>query len=556
MAMPLAPRARTVRTRATHTTGSNTPERVISPQSAPRWHAAAAVVAIVFNIAAVARLRFFPYGDMANHLARYSLISRSWQHTAPAWVQFRWIPTSYIAVDVLGAALVWLLGPFGASLALTIAYLVVLPMGMFALLRAVNPRTIAWSLVGSLLAFNWCFLTGFYSYSVGVGLAMLWLAWWWPRRAGTTLRTRIIGAAGIAALYLVHMSAAATALTAVGVACIEPLLVPRPTTGHRRWREVAARCITTMVYAVGPLLINVVMRLQGGRLGHPPDTMVFRDPADKLRHILTPFASFSRGQTAFLVAAYVVAVWLRFRGDWPAITRVKWMLTTVALLLAYAVFPVLFIGAWDVDVRFLLPAFLLIFVLPAARETRPPRPAIVAVLLALVFVQASITWWYGRRIDRTLANVVRLLPVTASNTLVLPTEEDDYFRVDPFTHAGEWATVDNPNARVSGLFAGGPGGAHLDHFLVDRWLYDPGIHWARRDFTPLDWTRVRADYQFILVTGSNATGLARASEGAIVVASDPAGRLLRVLPLPEPMSGDRRAAGAVAPAGRGRAAER
>jgi hypothetical protein len=323
------------------------------------------------------------------------------------------------------------------------------------------------------------------------------------------------------------MSAASIALAAVGSACIEPLVSLR----HREqaWRQVAARCVTTVMYAAGPLLIYVLVRLQSAGIGHPSESMVFREPADKLRHFLTPFASFSLAQTVFLVSGYLLALWLRYRKDRPSAAHLTWPLAAAVLLFAYTIFPTFFIGAGDVDVRFLLPAYLLLFVLPASRETRPPRAAVVGLLFALVVAQAATTLWYGTRIDRETADVVRLLPTDASNTLVLPTDEGEYFRVDPFEHVGEWATVTNANSRVNGLFAGGPGGAHLDHFLVQRSLYDPGLHWARRGFSPLDWERVRADYQFILLAGSNPEGVARASEGAVVVASNASGRLLRVV---------------------------
>lgn len=501
--------------------------------SPPRWHLVVLACAIGVNLVVAVAPRFFPYGDAPNHLARYVLINKAWDHTAPAWVTFHWLATGYIALDVVGALLVRLTSAITALRLMVIAYVVLLPLGMLALLRAVNPRTSAWALVACLLTFNWYFLEGFLSYSIGIGLSLFWLAWWWPRRDDLGAVTLICGALGVGLLYLVHMSAAAVALTAAGVACLEPLQHRSADSGIARWRRTRRRIVAAAAYAFPVLLLHLLMKWSSA-FPATAENVAFRESGDKLRHLLTPFASFSTVEAVLFTAMYAVALGLRFgpRRSSPRSSplRSSWVAVSVALLLLYLVFPVLLFRAWDVDVRFLLPAYLVVFVDTSHARFRTPGRRTVLAITSFVILQAGVTSWYASRIDRreqAFMDVVSLVPAH-SDALVLASDQGDFFRVDPFMHIGEWLTIADPRVRVNGLFAGGTNGAYLGHFLLSNQTYDPGGQWAREGFPHLNWSRAQRDYSYIVIEGNDSVGMSRIAEGATLVGGNTNGSVYRI----------------------------
>lgn len=492
---------------------------------------AALAAATTGNVLVVLLTPYFPFGDTANHLARYSLISSFWAGRAPAWVQFRMLPTGYIAVDLVGAMLVKAMGPRAAMHALAAAYAVLLPGAMYSLLRAVNRHNTVWALVGCLLTFNWYFVTGFLSYSLGVPMALLWLAWWWPRRGDARVCTVVTGMLGIAALYLVHMAAAATALVGVLVGVIEPLLGSRGS-WSTRWRRVLPRSALAAAYALPAAALNALMRWSTIFPPASDDRPIFRGPTDKLKHLVTPFATFSVWQTLFLLGAYTIAVVLYIRRDHPGGAGwSKWVVTVVMLLLAYAVFPVFALNAWDVDVRFLLPAFLVIFVNPPTVVRGGGTRTITVTLLMLSLMHASITAYYSKKISdqtQTIVSLLNRIPPN-SNVLFLAPRNGAFYRAGAFMHTGEWLTIDQPQRRVNGLFAGGTNGAYLDHFTETSWVYDPGTFDDTEGIPRLRWDRVRQDYGYIVFVGSDtAANYARIRKGAMLVRRAPGVALFAV----------------------------
>src|SRR6185295_14997400 len=171
----------------------------------PRWGhleewtlGAATAVNVLVALAAA----HFPYQDAINHLTRYFLMDQAWSGHPVDWVEVRLVPTSYIGTDMIGVALVHFLGPAGTLRVMAVLPLVLLPAGMYALLRVSAPSQRGWALVGALLSLSWFYLGGFLSYTVGFGLTLLWLAAWWPRRAKCSWRCRIALAAGCIVLFL------------------------------------------------------------------------------------------------------------------------------------------------------------------------------------------------------------------------------------------------------------------------------------------------------------------------------------------------------------------
>ncbi|MDQ6925060.1 MAG: hypothetical protein M3154_02325, partial [Candidatus Eremiobacteraeota bacterium] len=251
----------------------------------------------------------FPYQDGPNHLARYVLLDRAWWGTVPAEVHARLLPTPYIGLDLIGAALVHVLGPDLALRAIMLLAVLLLPLGMERLLRHTAPHRRGWALAGVLFSLNWYLLDGLLNFVVGAGLVFCWLAWWWPRRDGDALGPRVALAAGAAGLFLVHLSAPLSALVVVwidwGLAALAWLRAPR---ADRLLLRVRARALTMLAVTGAVFALWAVAESTLGRSPSGADALEFRSAALKVAALGAPFYAFDARQALVLAVGWLVSL--------------------------------------------------------------------------------------------------------------------------------------------------------------------------------------------------------------------------------------------------------
>src|SRR4051812_475374 len=118
------------------------------------WPEALILVALALELAVALFAHHFPYTDPTNHLARYALIARMWFGDPAGYVVMHWVPTSYIAGDIVGALSVHFLGAVATLRLINVASLVLPPLGMYGLLVHSAPAQRGWTLVGVLFGFS------------------------------------------------------------------------------------------------------------------------------------------------------------------------------------------------------------------------------------------------------------------------------------------------------------------------------------------------------------------------------------------------------------------
>jgi hypothetical protein len=474
------------------------------------------VVAAAVNACVFLAHRFFPYQDYINHVARYTLIERVWRGDPVAGIEVRFVPSPYGATDAVGAALVWLGGPSFTLAVVVLAAMLLPPAGMYALLRQVDPRQRGWALIGTLFSFSWYFMIGYLNYVIGVGLALLWLAAWWPRRA--SLRPRDLGllSAGIAGVFLVHLSAP---LIALGVVGVDYALAAWRERGRLGWARALRRpelgVLVTATATVGVLWVSAWLSTSSGAHVPPVHPGITR----KIERLAAPFYSFSAAQMAVMAGAYLVALVALLRS-----AERRWRLETftaasLLFVLLYTVSPRDAAGAGDVDVRWLMAVYLLPFC--AAAPHRRPAPALLCALTVACVGHAAVVWRQANVIERELRDYARVLRMLPPETRVLPLVTDGrrHGRVSPYLHFALWHVI-QADGRVPGLFNefgqrdGDPINEHFGHFRIPVHRYYPLDRWGFVDFTPLDWPRIGREYDFVVQAGRDPQATRAIAAGA------------------------------------------
>lgn len=469
------------------------------------WPEALIVIATLFEVLVALHAHHFPYRDPTNHLARYALMARMWFGDPPGYVIMRWVPTSYIAGDLVGALLVHFIGAIATLRLIDFASLILLPLGMYGLLLHTAPAERGWALVGVLFGFASYFLHGFLNYSLGVGLVFCWLALWYPRRENASWTARVMLSIGAMVLFLVHLAAPLLALVVIWSDYIVAVIGEDQILAPSKWRIKNPRLWTILIVTAGVALVWFGASYSSwGDVG-PPGEYEFRQFGNKLIWFTDSFRSISRLAAVVMALGYGVSLatmlYLRrrtFRVD---------ALTAAAILMfvLYMIFPHGIPGAYAVDVRWLPAGYLLIFCTRQRTSEPTPRWALVVPFAACLLHTAAIGWT-ARAIDRDLDHYEAALAHVPPRTTLLPLGDGVkmYSHVPVMEHFVLWHII-NAHGRAPGLFNyhdqhdQDPLNHHLAHFIEPVHLYIPDSKWGTRDTMPgLPWTRIDIEYDYII----------------------------------------------------------
>ena len=358
----------------------------------------------------------FPYQDVNNHLARYTLISRIWFGDPPGYVVFHWVPTGYIAGDVVGALLVHYIGALATLRLLDAASLILLPLGMYALLLHSAPKQRGWALVAVLFGFASYFMFGFLNFSIGLGLAFCWLALWYPRRANASWVARILLALGAILLFLVHLAVPLMILvviwTDLGIEAIGEHVLRPPS----QWRILTPRLPTVLLVTAAVGLAWFAASYPTRNDVSPPGEYLFNLPGFKTQLLFDPFWSVSQPATMAMAAGYFLSLWAMLYVRRATCAWIPSWQSGVIMFVLYLLFPAAMPGSGSVDVRWLPAGYLLLF---CGRERRPDEeetlidygrervPEMEPMLALLVPFFACVV--HTALIDRTAHKVDRIL---------------------------------------------------------------------------------------------------------------------------------------------------
>jgi hypothetical protein len=217
---------------------------------------------------------------------------------------------------------------------------------------------------------------------------------------------------------------------------------------------------------------------------------------------------------AVALGAYVVGLVLFLRANRPdrRWNTLAWCVG--AFLVLYLIFPSNTPGTGYTDARWLMPMYLLPFA-AAWQGGRRPSTRAALVLVAVALINAATLWVATRRIDRELDDYATVLNGLPPDRHVLPLVADSLrhgLRIAPYRHFAFWYQIDR-DGRVPSLFnySGDGGNAprqnFMSHFQELDQLYTLPPEWGTTEFTPLDWTAIDHDYDYIVVAGRDPRAL-------------------------------------------------
>jgi hypothetical protein len=483
-------------------------------------------VAILVNVLVSFVVRCFPFEDSLNHLARYVLMERILFGPPPDFVVFQPLPTPYVGLDLVGAALVHLFGPAATLRALGLLALCAPALGMYVLLRAVAPDRRGWALVGTLLGFNSFLLAGFLSYVIGIGLALAWLGLWWPRRATTSWTARLALAAGAMVVFLVHLAPVLVLLLVVGIHSLLTLLPDKA----GRPGSTKAVLLTALTVLAGVVFLYVLYRVTLPP-PHIQDPWHFRGPLSKIKKLATPFYSLSVPQMATMMLGFALTG-VAFLRATRGVRRVEtFTLSALVLLVVYFAFPPgrgETIGGFDI--RWLFPALLLAFCVSGPALPRRAGP-LLAIPFAASLVHALVMIPHLGRIERDLRAYDAVLDAVPPNGTLLPLTADSARHGRPLVlrSYAQWYMI-RQGGRVPWLFVAegfssdSKPNEHFAHFREPRRLYTPTERWRRAEtfairvpehghwydvifengwpaYVTADEERIAREYDYVLVAG-------------------------------------------------------
>lgn len=485
-------------------------EVIPSPRPRLGWPEILIVIATALELAVALIAHHFPYTDPTNHLARYTLIARSWFGDPPGYVVFHWVPTSYIAGDVVGALSVHFFGAVATLRLIDVATLTLLPLGMYGLLRSAAPAQRGWALVGVLFGFASHFLVGFLNYALGFGLSFCWLALWFPRRANASGKARALLAFGMVVLFLVHLTAPLMVLVVIWTDWIVSVIGEDRLRPPSQWKPFNTQLATASVMLAAVAVAWACASYSTWNAVGPPGEYMIRTIGNKLLVFTSPFYSVSMQAAVLMSVGYAAsfAAMLYVRRRTLRIDSLT--ASAVIMFVLYLVFPKAIPGAGAVDIRWLSAGYLLLFCARQRGPEREPRLALLIPFAACVLHTASIAW-SARAINRDIDQYEAALSHVPPRTNLLPLGDgvDMYGRVQVLRHFVLWHTI-NAHGRAPGLFNfrdsdyQDPLNHHLAHFVEPTHIYLANSGWGLPDTMPgLPWARIDKEYDYIMQTSGD-----------------------------------------------------
>lgn len=418
-----------------------------------------------------------PLLDYPNHLARVFVLAHLHDpaYHFTDWYRADWGPFPYLGMDLILVSLQRVLPVAIAGKVFLSLCLLAVPLSVWWLVRTANPGHDALAFWGLLLSYNVFFLDGFVNFQLGLALCFLTVTLWIRYLGRPTARRWLLVLAAATATYFTHLIAFVLAGFVVFV-----------------YTAVERRRIRDQVLACLPFLPGVLIYVISGigRQTSYAGELYFRDWPEKFFDALGAYHHGYSGMLDTVVLwATVAAILLAFVRNPDFRLRRSWAIVFLAAIALYCALPDEVGESWDIDVRVIPVAFILLLLVAQLGR----RQRIVGAIALLLFVARIHD--VARNFAAKQAELARLDSVIQSlprDTTLLPliNEHDDEDSLErPYVHFWAYAVIER-GARGPYLFDL-PGQTTLR--IIPKAYIPPRPH---ADHPP-DFDLIRRDYEFV-----------------------------------------------------------
>ncbi len=343
--------------------------------------------------------------DYPNHLARCYILAH--YHEDLIWQQrylLDYTPLPNLAIDLIVTPLLRILPLLVAGKVFLSIAAILYVVGCSAVGRAVIGKPNWLALACAFTFYNSTLLSGFVNYIFGIGVFLCAFAYWLRVRDRMTFVRFVLCCLLSIAAFLAHMSS----VVILGVACCTIAILD-----FVQDRKILGS-IVKLIWLGCPVLLMVGFMKGSGRVGG----IIWRSPLGKLTTLLAPIRSYNAVlDTATLVVLLVCALVLLRRG--------KVHLAVVAsfvLFVLYLITPATLFTASGVDLRYVVPGFLLLALSIEPIWGRSKKAALAVALAAMMIHTWSISakWLSMSNRSADVLAMGEVLPAGARIYAVIP----------------------------------------------------------------------------------------------------------------------------------------
>jgi hypothetical protein len=359
-----------------------------------------------------------PLVDYPNHLARVHILA-NYQGDPFLQRTYRLIlePLPNLAMDMVATPLASVLGTFAASKIFLGATLLAFCCGCHALGAAALGRPNWLAIPSCFVFYSSGLLWGFVNYVAGVAVFLIAFAWWYANREKSGTARWALSAALAMLCYLCHLTAYGFLGVAAGVVVLMRL---------RRRAMSFRQGLVAVAPLAPPVFVYQYVRLMGER----NDTLHvgWNSPLEKIPALLNLVRTYDTAVDAALLlllalAALAAAWWLR-----PVRIETEFAAVAATLFALFLIAPreLFASSASGVDVRFVVPAAVLLLLGLRFENTGPAKSVLFAAVVALLAIRVGFIWhsWEAFRGEmNALAEVTRQLPRERPACVVHPLRE-------------------------------------------------------------------------------------------------------------------------------------